>query len=230
MWTRIVLAKIHRRMLGTVLWLSAATCWSVSPLEGQGPAPVDSTASRWTNGISAGPSFFFGAEGNVTGAQVEALLMRRLDSRTALRLTTGAHLFGLQPLYPCTLQRAGTCYSASQRIIYALDLGVQRVLLPERANRRGSLYVVGGATSFVSSREARRLPACQPDLLCSAESVTAQFTDIDGGLHVGLGTAVTLGRRQLYLESRWHHQLWRQHRIDPYSSFQLFPLSAGIRF
>lgn len=107
---------------------------------------------------------------------------------------------------------------------------MQHVLIPASAKRKGSTYVVAGLATYVSSRQERQLPQCQPSDLCEADGPSQQFTDIDAGANIGVGQTRMMGQKELFVESRFHQPIWRQHRAGPYSSYQLFPLTLGLRF
>jgi hypothetical protein len=189
-------------------------------------------ATPWRTVLAVGPSFFYGAEGNTVGLQVESALLRRLFSdRSWMRAELGAHIYGQQPLYPCMLREGSLCFSTSQRAIVSAGLAVQHVLMPATATRTSTFYVVGGVGGYFSARRALRIPNCEMDVgVCDASLISSQFTDSDFGANLGVGQTWRIASRELFVESRFHQLLWRQHRDDPYSIYRIFPLTVGLRF
>ena len=199
-------------------------------LRAQAEGPIAHT-SPWQVSLSAGPSLFRGDEANTVGHQWGLAILRNLGrSATWLRAESMVHYYGAQSVYPCLISVSSTCFPLSQRSVAMVGLGVQHFLgtRTDRTTARG--YLMGGVATFISERTASAPPSCSPGSFCPKEATSLLLTDIDYGVHAGVGYQWTLGRKVIFLESRFLKPLLLQNGESPLTRFRITPVSAGVRF
>lgn len=187
--------------------------------------------SPWQVSLSAGPSLFRGDEANTVGHQWGLAILRNLGrSATWVRAESMVHYYGAQSVYPCLISVSSTCFPLSQRSVAMVGLGVQHFLgtHTDRTTSRG--YLMGGVATFISERTASAPPSCSPGSFCPKEATALLLTDIDYGVHAGVGYQWTLGRKEIFLESRLLKPLLLQNGASPLTRFRITPVSAGVRF
>ena len=203
---------------------------TTSALRAQAEGPV-AQRSPWQVSLSAGPSLFRGDEANTVGHQWGLAILRNLGrSATWVRAESMVHYYGVQSVYPCLISVSSTCFPLSQRSVAMVGLGVQHFLgtHTDRTTSRG--YLMGGVATFISERTASAPPSCSPGSFCPKEATALLLTDIDYGVHAGVGYQWTLGRKEIFLESRLLKPLLLQNGASPLTRFRITPVSAGVRF
>lgn len=204
---------------------------TLSPRDGSAQDSDSLGNRRWRAAIAGGASFFWGAEGNTTGLLFETGVLRRVRrTPVSLRGDIMIHHYGTQSVAPCLVSANETCFPLMQRSIGGLAIGAQYAFKPSSRASSATPYLLGGLATYVSTRVATRPPSCSPGEACA--NVTARHTvnDIDYGVQIGAGTSWLVGRREFYLESKYHHRVIRDHKDDPFTSFRFSPIALGVRF
>lgn len=187
--------------------------------------------SPWRTSVAAGPSFFWGAEGNTIGFQLESGLLRRVrQSPVWIRADLMLHHYAAQPVYPCLISVNQTCFSLMQRTIAGAAVSAQYTLKPLNQHPSIRPYLFAGLATYASLRVASQPPACHVGELCANVTAKHDISDLDYGVQVGLGNTWSVGKREFFLETKYHHRVIRDHKTDPFTSFRFSPISVGVRF
>lgn len=187
--------------------------------------------SPWRTAVSAGPSFFWGAEGNTIGFQFELDFLRRVrQSPVWIRADLMMHYYGTQPVYPCLINVNQTCFSLMQRTIAGAAVGAQYTLKPLKQYPSITPYLLAGLATYGSLRVASQPPACRIGELCANVTARHHISSLDYGVQLGIGNTWTVGKQEFFLETKYHHRVIRDHKTDPFSSFRFSPISLGVRF
>ena len=202
---------------------------SPRPAFAQRPAP--SEGSPWRAALGGGASFFWGPEGNTVGYLIESGLLRHIrNSSISLRGDVMYHHYDAQSLGGCLVSTDDRCFPLMQRSIGGIAIGAQYALRQPTAASSAAPYLLGGLATYVSTRVATSPAVCSPSEVCTSESRRRTMNDIDYGVQIGAGTSWPVGRRELYVESKYHHRFIRANRDDPYTSFRFSPITVGMRF
>jgi hypothetical protein len=211
--------------------LALALSGPLSPGESSAQIAAPLEDRPWRAAIAGGASFFWGAEGNTVGYLFETGVLRRVrNTPFSLRGDVMIHHYDAQDVAPCLVAVGQTCFPLMQRSIGGVALGAQYTLRQSSNASSAAPYLLGGLATYFSSRVASRPPSCSPGELCANVTERRTINDIDYGVQVGAGTSWPVGKRELYLESKYHHRIIRSHRDDPFTSFRFSPIAVGIRF
>lgn len=229
------IAALHASRARNWVGIVALPMFVIASLAAVASAPAQESKplseKPWRVGVGTGASFFWGAEGNTVGFELESGLMRRVRHTPAwIRGDLMLHHYGAQPVYPCLLQANETCYSMQQRSIVGAAIGAQYDLKPLKQNPSARPYLLAGLATYVSSRRAFQPPICQSNELCPNVTPRHEFSETDFGVQVGIGTTWTAGKREFFLESKYHQRIIRANERDPFTTFRFSPISAGVRF
>jgi hypothetical protein len=223
--------SVSRVRLPVVGALAMAVFGSLWPRDAAAQNATSLDDHRWRSAVASGASFFWGAEGNTVGLALETGLLRRVrNSPLSLRGDLMMHYYGTRSVAPCQVSVNQTCFPLMQRAIFGAALGVQYTLKSVSQNSTARPYLLGGLATYVSSRVASRPPSCTLGEACPNVTLKHDVTDTDFGAQLGVGTTWSVGKREFYLESKYHHRIVRDHQSDPLTMFRFSPIVIGMRF